>query len=161
MSQERRVAMREINGIAGLREVEGNELGSSDWVPITQDQIQMFAELTGDRQWIHVDAERAAHSRYGGTIAHGFLVLAMVPALAAQVFEVSGLSMVVNYGLEKVRFPAPVPAGSLIRVRVSVVAVTESDRGHLALFKHTVEREGTTRPACVAEQLRLLIEADR
>jgi len=153
--------MREIEGIAGLREVEGEDLGSSEWVPITQDQIQSFADVTGDRQWIHVDPVRAARGPYGRTIAHGFLVLAMVPALAAQVYQVSGLTMVVNYGLEKVRFPAPVPAGSRIRDSVRVIAVTASDRGHLALIKHTVECEGSTRPACVAEQLRMLVEENR
>lgn len=153
--------MREIDGIAGLREVEGEELGRSEWTPVTQDRIQAFADVTGDRQWIHVDTERAARGPYGGTIAHGFLVLAMVPALAAQVYRVSGLAMAVNYGLEKVRFPAPVPAGSRIRVGVRVIRVTASDRGHLALIEHTVEREGSTRPACVAEQLRLLVEEHR
>lgn len=155
------MTMREINGIAGLRDVEGEELGTSEWAPITQEQIQLFADLTGDRQWIHVDTERAADGPYGATIAHGLLVLAMVPALAAQVYEVSGLEMVVSYGLEKVRFPAPVPVDSRIRVSVRAVSVTASNRGHLALFKHTVEREGSTRPVCVAEQLRLLVEANR
>lgn len=153
--------MREIDGVGGLREVAGEDLGTSEWVPITQDQIQSFADVTGDRQWIHVDPERAAHGPYGRTIAHGFLVLAMVPALAAQVYQVNGLAMVVNYGLEKVRFPAPVPVGSRIRDSVRVIAVTASDRGHLALIKHTVEREGSTRPVCVAEQLRLLVEENR
>ncbi len=152
--------MRRIDGIAGLRALEGEDLGSSEWVPITQDQIQTFADVTGDRQWIHVDPVRAANGPYGRTIAHGFLVLAMVPALAAQVYQVGGLSMVVNYGLQKVRFPAPVPVGSRIRDRVRVITVTASDRGHLALIKHTVEREGSTRPACVAEQLRMLVEED-
>lgn len=153
--------MREIDGIAGLREVEGEELGRSEWTPVTQDRIQAFADVTGDRQWIHVDVERAARGPYGATIAHGFLVLAMVPALAAQVYRVTGLAMVVNYGLEKVRFPAPVPAGSRIRVSSQVMRITESDRGHLVLIKQTVERDGSTRPVCVAEQLNLMVEANR
>lgn len=151
--------MREIAGVVGLKKLEGSDLGHSAWSSITQERIQSFAEVTGDRQWIHVDVERAARGPYGGTIAHGFLVLAMVPALAAQVYQVSGLAMVVNYGLERVRFPAPVPAGSRIRVGVHLVSVTESDRGHLALVRHTVELDGSTRPACVADQLRLLVEA--
>jgi acyl dehydratase len=153
--------MRDIDGIAGLARVEGETLGSSEWTPITQELIQSFADLTGDRQWIHVDQERAARGPYRGTIAHGFLVLAMVPAMAAQVYRVNGLAMVVNYGLEKVRFPAAAPAGSRIRVDVRVISVRATERGHLALIKHTVECEGSARPVCVAEQLRLLIEEDR
>lgn len=152
--------MREIAGIAELEQIEGEVLGTGEWTAITQDQIQLFADLTGDRQWIHVDLGRAAAGPYGTTIAHGLLVLSMVPALAAQVYEVGGLDMVVSYGFEKVRFPAPVPAGSRIRVSVSLVSVTASNRGHLARFAHTVEREGSTRPVCVAEQLRLLVEAN-
>lgn len=150
--------MRVIQGIAGLKEVIGEELGVSQWQTIDQNRIQGFADVTGDHQWIHVDPVRAAQGPYRTTIAHGFLALSMMPALANQIYDVTGVEMVVNYGLEKVRFPAPVPVNSRVRNRVQILSVTPSPRGFQVLVKHLMEREGFDRPVCLAEQIRLMVE---
>lgn len=150
--------MLHIDGIAGLDPYVGRELGASGWLTITQERIDLFAESSGDHQWIHIDPERAAVGPYGGTIAHGFLTLSLLPLLSGEIFTVDGLRMTVNYGLERVRFPAPVPVDSRVRNRVSLISLTPGRSGVQALMRHTIELDGSERPACVADQIRLLVE---
>jgi acyl dehydratase len=133
----------------------GSELGVSDWLQIDQVRIDAFAEATGDHQWIHVDPERAkAESPYGTTIAHGFLTLSLIPALSKQCFVVENAKMGINYGLNKVRFIAPVPVGSRLRVRSELADVTRIDAttAHLTV-RHTVEVDGNDKPAALAEMI--------
>ena len=119
-----------IDGISGLKELIGQHLGYSDWVEVTQEQVNTFADATGDHQWIHVDPERAkAESPFGGPIAHGYLTLSLGPVLVPQVVRVDGIKMGVNYGCEKVRFPSPVPVGANLRVGVDLVEVTDIPGG--------------------------------
>jgi acyl dehydratase len=135
-----------------LRSKEGEEIGVSDWIEITQDQVDAFAEATGDQQWIHVDPVRAAEGPFGGTIAHGFLTLALTVPLAGQVaLDLGEPKMAINYGLEKVRFPAPAPVGARIRARVALVEVTEVPGGIQVNRQVTMEVEGSEKPAMVAE----------
>lgn len=132
----------------------GSEVGVSDWLVVDQDRINQFAEATGDHQWIHVDVERAeSESPFGGPIAHGFLTLALLVPLQKTVFRVDGARMGVNYGLDKARFPAPVAAGSRIRDRVELLEATSIEGGVQVKFRHTIEQEGASKPACVAETL--------
>ena len=146
-----------VSGIDELKDLIGTELGVSEWLAVDQARIQLFADATGDHQWIHTDPERASRGPFGKTIAHGYMSLSLFPALAAQIYRVDGLELTVNYGLDKVRFPTPVPVGSRIRSRIELLAVTPSDRGVRAFVRHTMELEGSTRPACVAEQIRFMI----
>ncbi len=142
-----------IRDLNHLRELAGREIGTSDWVEITQEKINQFAEATGDRQWIHVDPERArAESPFGTTIAHGFLTLSLLSSLAAPV-RIPGLRMTINYGLDRVRFIAPVPSGSRIRARFTLQSVEDAAGGVKARWTVTVECEGSHRPCCVAEWL--------
>ncbi len=153
------MAQRVIEGLEQLIALVGTRLGVSDWIIVDQGMIDTFADATGDHQWIHVDAERAKRELpLGRTIAHGFLTLSLLPALRAQVFEVLGVSSRLNYGLGKVRFPAPVPSGSRIRATFDLAAAEPRDEGRLLVtFLATVEIENEERPACVAEMLALLI----
>lgn len=134
-----------------LRAAVGEELGSSDWLEIDQKRIDLFAEATGDHQWIHVDPERAAAGPFGSTIAHGYLTLSLLPTLVPQVLRVEGVRMGINYGVNKVRFPATVPVGSRLRARVALVDVSDVPDGVQMTAKVTVEREGGEKPVCVAE----------
>ncbi len=135
-----------------LKDFVGRELGVSDWFLVSQERISQFAAATEDHQWIHEDRERAAReSPYGGTIAHGFLTLSLIPYLAEQVFQVRGDRMRVNYGLNRVRFPAPVPAGSRIRARVALRALKESADSVDAEVLVSLEGENVAKPCCVAE----------
>jgi len=137
---------------ADFAELVGTEIGVSDWMEIAQDRVDAFADATDDHQWIHVDRDRAAASPFGGTIAHGFLTLSLTVALSDQVrLEVGSPLMGINYGLEKVRFPAPVPVGSQIRARVGLVSVTDVEGGIQINRQVTIEVEGTEKPAMVAE----------
>jgi acyl dehydratase len=132
----------------------GTDLGCTDWVEITQDRVDLFAEATGDHQWIHVDPERAAkESPFGGTIAHGYLTLALTNLFLPQLIEVRNISMGVNYGADKLRFPAPVPVGSKVRGRGEIAAVSEVAGGVQTTIVITVEIDGGTKPACVVESL--------
>lgn len=149
--------MRILNDRQEIAAAAGEELGVSEWVTISQERIDMFADATGDRQWIHVDPERAADGPFGATIAHGYLTLSMLPLLGAQVFAFAGNVARVNYGLNKVRFVAPVRVGSKIRDRVELLTVEEIDKGQRATLRHTVEIKGSERPACVAEAVTLLM----
>jgi len=138
--------MAEVPGLVGT------ELGSSDWHEVTQEHVDLFADATGDHQWIHVDVERAtAESPFGGPIAHGYLTLSLLAVLSAQVLVVTDTAMGVNYGLNKVRFPAPVPVGSKVRARVVLKDVEEVAGGLQNTFAVTIEREGGDKPVCIAE----------
>jgi len=129
----------------------GAEYGPSSWIEVTQERIQAFADATGDHQWIHVDPERAAAGPFGTTIAHGYLTLSLVPAMSYEVVPREEGGMAVNYGLNRVRFPAPVPSGSRVRGSFRVEALEEADWGHQATMTATIEREGGDKPVCVAE----------
>ena len=150
---------REYDGIAGFEAHVGQHLGYSDWRQITQKEIDLFAEATGDHQWIHVDPEKAAQGPYGATIAHGYLTLSLVPILVQQIYRVTGLSMQVNYGSDKLRFPAPVPVDSRIRAGAELVKVERNDNGGRATVRVTVEVEGSDRPACVVDTIAAMIDA--
>ncbi len=139
-----------VDGIDGLRAVEGQHLGYSEWVTIDQDQVNLFAEATGDHQWIHVDPERAKAGPFGGPIAHGYLTLSLAPALMPQVIAATGFAMGVNYGCEKVRFPSPVPVGSQLRLGATLVSVTDVAGGVQCQYDLTFEVEGADKPSCVA-----------
>ena len=143
-----------INGIDELKAKVGEHLGYSDYLEITQDKVNLFADATGDHQWIHVDVERAkAESPFGGPIAHGYLTLSLAPALVPQVVQVTGFEMAVNYGAGKVRFPAPVPVGSKLRAGVELTGVEDVNGGVQVAMRLTFEVEGATKPSCVAEVL--------
>ncbi|MEV0156040.1 MaoC family dehydratase [Micromonospora sp. NPDC050686] len=149
--------MRTFNGIDELERAVGSHLGHSDWHTITQEQIDLFAEATGDHQWIHTDAERAARGPFGSTIAHGYLTLSLVPKLIWQIYTVEGLSMGVNYGANKVRFPSPVPVESRIRAGAELVGLDRGPNGARATVRVTIEREGGDKPVCVADVLSVLV----
>jgi acyl dehydratase len=143
-----------VQGISGLRDLVGQHLGYSDYIEITQDQVNLFADATGDHQWIHVDVERAnRESPFGGPIAHGYLTLALGPRLGPQVTRVEGVRMAVNYGCDKVRFPSPVPVGSKLRLGIELLEVNEIAGGVQVKERFTFEVEGAAKPACVAENL--------
>lgn len=141
---------RTIEGISGLKTLVGEHLGYSDWLEITQERVNTFAEATGDFQWIHVDVERATAGPFGGPIAHGYLTLALGPQLAPQIYNVSGISMGVNYGTEKVRFPSPVPVGSKLRLGATLMSVDDVAGGAQVQMEFVFEVEGSPKPACVA-----------
>jgi acyl dehydratase len=143
--------VRVFESLDELGKAVGEQLGYSDWHIVTQDQINAFADATGDHQWIHIDPEAAAKGPFGTTIAHGFLTLSLIPMLAVQVSRVNGIRMGVNYGLNKVRFPAPVPVGSKLRAGVKVLSFEEIPGGAQAVNEVTIEREGGDKPCCVAE----------
>lgn len=145
-------------GIAQFETRVGQHLGYSPWREVTQSEIDLFAAATGDHQWIHVDPERAAAGPYGRTIAHGYLTLALVPILVQQIYRVSGLSMQVNYGANKLRFPAPVPVDSRIRGGAELLEVQRDDRGARATVRVTVEVEGSARPACVVDTIAAMVD---
>jgi acyl dehydratase len=136
-----------------LRAAVGTELGVSDWIRIDQRQVDEFASATGDHQWIHTDPERAARGPFGGTIAHGFLTLSLLPVICEGLIQVGGVRMGVNYGTNKVRFPAPVPVGSRVRGRVELLEITDIPGGVQLVARVTVEREGGDKPVCVAESV--------
>ena len=142
-----------IDGIDGLKARVGDHLGYSDWVEITQDQVNRFADATGDHQWIHVDVERAKAGPFGGPIAHGYLTLALGPALLPEIVQVQGISMGVNYGANKLRFPAPVPVGSKLRLGAKLLGVEDVAGGAQGTVEMTFEVEGAPKPSCVAEVL--------
>ncbi len=153
-----RTAPVEYRGIAEFETRLGEHLGYSDWRPVTQHEIDLFAEATGDHQWIHVDPEKAAQGPYGRTIAHGYLTLSLVPILVQQIYRVTGLSMQVNYGVDKLRFPAPVPVDSRIRAGAELINIERNDRGCRATVRVTVEVEGSDRPACVVDTIAAMVE---
>ncbi|WP_308819414.1 MaoC family dehydratase [Pseudonocardia alni] len=141
---------RTANGVEGVRALPlGEELGRSDLYEITQEAVDKFADATGDHQWIHVDPVRAEDGPFGGTIAHGYLTLSLVPRLLPEILEITGFSLVVNYGCEKVRFPSPVPVGSTVRATAVLDEVTEVKGGLQLAITMTIGVEGAAKPACV------------
>ena len=146
--------MRIFATLAELAACTGQEVAVSDWITITQQQVNLFAEATGDHQWIHVDVEKAATGPFGGPIAHGFLTLSLLPRFFESSFDITGSRMGVNYGLNKVRFTAPVPVGSRLRGRMKLLAAEAiAGDGMQMTWEVTVEREGSAKPVCVAESL--------
>jgi acyl dehydratase len=140
-----------VNGIEELKGLVGQELGTSDWVEVSQERINQFADATDDHQWIHVDIERAKDGPFGGPIAHGYLTLSLIVSMFFDVLQMDGVAMGVNYGLNKVRFPAPVPAGSRIRLTATLAEVEEIQGGVQAVVDGVIEVEGGTKPVCVAQ----------
>jgi acyl dehydratase len=140
-----------IENMDELRQRIGQEIAVSDWMPVTQDRIDRFADATDDHQWIHVDPERAAASPFGGTIAHGFLTLSLIPRLASETLALPPARMTVNYGLNRVRFTAPVRAGARVRARFELLSLDDIPGGAQIVWKVTIEVEGGAKPACVAE----------
>ena len=132
---------------------QGDELGTSEWLTITQEQVNTFADATHDHQWIHVDIEKAKQGPFGTPIAHGFLTLSLLPKLNSETFRVDNAKMGINYGLNKVRFPSPVPVGARVRATTELISATEIEGGLQLAVKATVEIEGADKPACVAEFL--------
>jgi acyl dehydratase len=145
--------MRSFETIAEFKDLVGQEIGVSDWITVTQERIQLFADATNDHQWIHLDAERAKAGPFGTTIAHGFLTLSLLPEMAASAFGVRETRMGVNYGLNKVRFPAPVPSGSRLRGRFKLIGYEPLEGGAQLTVQVTMEREGSDKPVCIAESI--------
>ncbi|MFC7505119.1 MaoC family dehydratase [Nocardioides sp. GCM10030258] len=149
--------MRVFTTFEEVAEAAGTDLGTSDWVMIDQRRVNQFADATGDHQWIHVDMERAKDGPFGGTIAHGYLTLSLVPWLGSQVFTLRTPGAKLNYGVNKVRFPTPLLVGKRIRLHVKIAEVIDIPAGKQLIVSHTVEIEGETKPACVAETVVLLL----
>ena len=145
--------MKHFAHLTELQALVGTEIGTSDWVTVEQERIDEFARATGDLQWIHVDPVRAAAGPFGGTIAHGFLTLSLLPQMGASAIDIGGVRMGVNYGLNKVRFPAPVPVGSRLRGHFKLTGFEPIEGGAQITFEVTMEREGSAKPVCVAESL--------
>ena len=138
-----------------LASAVGTELGTSSWHEITQQRINQFADATGDHQWIHVDVERAANGPFGATVAHGYLSLSLLPMLTAEIFEVQGVEMGINYGADRIRFPAPVKVGSRVRAKVSLAEMSTSAAGTMVRTLVVLEQDSGEKPVCVAELLGL------
>ena len=135
----------------------GEELGTSDWLEITQERVDQFADATGDHQWIHVDVDRAKEGPFGGTIAHGYLTLSLIPQFTPQIFSIETPGARLNYGVNKVRFPNPVKVGSKLRATATITEVTDVPAGRQMVTRYVVEIEGADKPACVAETVVLLL----
>ncbi|MFJ6676519.1 MaoC family dehydratase [Actinosynnema sp. NPDC091369] len=151
--------MRVFADLEELAAAKGEHLGHGEWHEITQAEINLFADATGDHQWIHVDLEKAAAGPFGAPVAHGYLTLSLIPLLVRDIYTVQRLSMGVNYGLNKVRFPSPVVVGSRVRAGAELAEITDVAQGKQAVVKVTVEIEGNPKPACVAETVVLLVPA--
>lgn len=149
--------MRTFANLDEFVAAKGESLGFSEWHKITQEQVTAFADATGDHQWIHVDLERAASGPFGGTIAHGYLTVSLLPVLSMEIFRIEKLTMGINYGLDRVRFPSPVPTGSSIRAEATLTDVKQTHLGSLAHVRMRVEIEGQQKAACVADTLSLFV----
>jgi acyl dehydratase len=145
--------MRTISGLEELRRAEGEALGTSQWHEVTQADVDAFADVTGDHQWIHVDPERARETPFGGTIAHGYYTLSLAPMFTEQILRLEGFAFAVNYGLDKVRFPAPVPVGGRVRMHAKLAQLENVPGGAQMTLELTFEREGGDKPVCVARTL--------
>ena len=145
--------MRTITGLDELKDAEGETLGSSDWHEVTQKDVDTFADVTGDHQWIHVDVERAKETPFGGTIAHGYYTLSLAPKFSYSLMSIEGFAFGVNYGVNRVRFPAPLPVGSKVRMRMKLASIEDIAGGAQIITELTFEREGGEKPVCVAESL--------
>ena len=150
--------MRTITGLDELKKAEGETLGTSEWLEVTQQDIDAFADATGDHQWIHVDPERAKDTPFGGTIAHGYYTLSLAPKFSEEVMKLDGFAFAVNYGLDKVRFPAPLPVGSKVRMQAKLAELKDIPGGAQMKMELTFEREGGDKPVCVAETLARVYE---
>ena len=149
--------MRVFTTLEEVQAAAGHEIGTSEWLEISQQQVNDFADATGDHQWIHVDVERAKDGPFGQTIAHGYLTLALLPMFSAQVFSLETPGAHLNYGINKVRFPNPVPVGARVRARISFGEVTDIPTGKQLIQKYVIEVDGQEKPACVAETVVLLM----
>ena len=149
--------MRVFTSFDELTAAVGEQLGTSEWLEVTQERVDAFADATGDHQWIHVDVERAKDGPFGGTIAHGYLTLSLIPQFTPQIFSLETPGARLNYGVNKVRFPNPVRVGSKIRATASIESVTDVPAGKQMVTKYVVEIEGSDKPACVAETVVLLL----
>lgn len=145
--------MKKFNGLAELVAAEGELLGPTDWLEVTQERVNLFADATDDHQWIHIDPQRAADGPFGGTIAHGLLTLSLIPHFTHQLYSVDNVAMAINYGYNRVRFITPVRVGSNIRARAEIAAVTQLDGAVQATLGTTVEIEGSEKPAAVVESI--------
>ena len=150
---------RTFENLDAFRAAAGEELGTSEWITVSQEQINLFADATGDHQWIHVDPERAASGPFGGTIAHGYLTLSLLPVFAQGIYEVGGLAMGVNYGANKVRFPSTVPVDSRLRATATLQEVGDIPIGTQAVISFVVEREGAEKPVCIADVVYVMASA--
>ncbi len=142
---------RVFDSLDALKAAAGEELGTSEWLAVTQERINTFADATGDQQWIHVDPERAASGPFGGTIAHGYLTLSLLPVFSAEIFTVENIAFGMNYGANKVRFPAPVPVDSRLRATATLVETKDIAIGTQVVISFAVELEGAAKPVCIAE----------
>ncbi|MEV4915871.1 MaoC family dehydratase [Streptomyces tirandamycinicus] len=143
-----------VHGMAEIAQLAGRDLGRSRWREVTQELVDAFADVSGDYQWIHTDTERAARGPYGRTIAHGYMILSWGVPLFSELLRVSGVGMALNYGTDRVRFPAPVPVGSRVRLHAEVSGIRQVSRGGIAMTRaFTFELEGSEKPACVAQSL--------
>ena len=149
--------MRTFANLDELAAAKGEHLGFGPWHEVTQQEINLFADATGDHQWIHVDLEKAARGPFGAPVAHGYLTLSLIPLLVRDIYTVQGLTMGVNYGLNKVRFPTPVKVGSRVRAGAELTGITDMPQGKQAVVKVVVEIDGEPKPACVAETVVLLV----
>ena len=149
--------MRTFTDIDQLAAAVGTDLGTSDWFEIDQDRVNLFADATDDHQWIHVDEERAAQGPFGGTIAHGYMTVSLIPALSKSIFSVETDGPRLNYGLNKVRFPNPVKVGSRVRAQATLAELADVPAGKQLVVRYTIEIEGEEKPACVAETVVLLL----
>jgi acyl dehydratase len=145
--------MRTITGLDELKAADGEVLGTSGWHEVTQADIDAFADVTGDHQWIHVDPERARRTPFGGTIAHGYYTLSLAPRFTEQIMALEGFTFAINYGLNRVRFPAPLPVGSKVRMSAKVAGLEDVEGAAQMTLALTFEREGGEKPVCVAESL--------
>jgi acyl dehydratase len=149
--------VRTFSSIDEIAQAVGEDIGTSDWLEVTQERVDQFAESTGDFQWIHVDQERAAAGPFGGTIAHGYLTLSLIPVLSQSIFAIDTDGPRLNYGLNKVRFPNPVKVGQRVRSHAKLVALTDVPAGKQLVVGYTIEIDGGDKPACVAETVVLLV----
>lgn len=149
--------MRVFKTLDEVSAASGEELGTSDWLAVDQERVNAFAEATGDHQWIHVDVERAKDGPFGGTIAHGYLTLSLIPQLSTQIFSLETPGARLNYGVNKVRFPNPVRVGRRIRATATIAGVSDVPAGKQLLTRYVIEIEGEDKPACVAETVVLLL----
>lgn len=149
-------APRTIANVEELKALAGQEIGTTDWVEVTQEQVDLFAQATGDQQWIHVDVERSKEGPFGGTIAHGFLTLSMLPSFGAQLFALDFGAARLNYGLDSVRFTNPVPVGSRVRATATFEQVNDLAKGTQIITRYVIEIEGVERPAVIAQQITLV-----
>jgi len=151
--------MRIFTSVKELPDAVGEHFGYSEWLTVTQERVNQFADATGDHQWIHVDPERARQGPFGGPIAHGYLTLSLVSVLMRDIYRVDGLAMAINYGTDRVRFPAPLPVGASVRAGGELLSVRETPQGYQIVVRMTVEAQGIEKPVCVADAVVILVPA--